>query len=80
MREIGQEEFNLWLEDPVTETFFAHCNKRRLDLMNEWANGAFTAPDSVGSAQLNAAAVGKAMIYGEILALTYEDIEEGVKE
>ena len=80
LRDITDEDYAAWLDHPVTEMFLRYCNAKRFELMNQWAQGHFTDSKHEGTAQMNAEALGKAQVYGELLALQFEQISEGTKE
>lgn len=71
--DLTAEDFTAWLDHPVTELVFAFYNARRFDLMNSWAAGAY-APEE------NDRAIGQAETYGEMLALQFEQIKEGLEK
>ena len=58
-RELSKEEWAEWLQHPVTKLVHAVINRRREDLKEAWANGAYTAEGEFGTRFLGAGALGE---------------------
>lgn len=71
---LRKDEFDDWMQHPVTEMFRKHLKTMMDGITEDWANGIFTAESSEGTAQLNAAALGQVRLIHDILNLTEEDI------
>ena len=70
------EEFHQWLEHPVTEQLFRYLEKKRDELKEAWATGAFAAPTIEEMAIRNAAAQGAASVLEEVLTLDVTSFSE----
>ena len=71
-----KEEWDEWLQHPVTIEFRKAMQTRLDELKNDWANGGYTTETVDGTAQLNARSLGKAQMLSDLLEATYEGVTE----
>jgi hypothetical protein len=76
MAQVTEEEFKLWLEDPVTKLLRLYAATERMRLMESWATGGQTSESADGTAQLNAQAIGKCVAYMDIAQINWTDIQK----
>jgi hypothetical protein len=65
---MTDKEFQEWKLHPVSEEFFAHIKKAKLEAQEAWANRQFTTEAD------NQFALGGVYAINQILELDYEDI------
>ena len=73
MQVVPKEEFQEWLQHPVTQAFRKYLSNNIRDFQEGWSNGAFTGATSDETIQLNSKAIGQIQILQNIL-----EIDEGV--
>lgn len=73
-REISQEQWNLWLQDPATLALREWARSQREDRRDMWEGAAFKVPDYIESAVRDSAALGACSVYREIEALDFETV------
>lgn len=71
---MNQEEYNDWLQHPVTEIYRSYLSKMRMTIMEDWASGVFTAESAEGTAQKNAVGLGQLQLVEDLLNLTHEEL------
>jgi hypothetical protein len=71
---LNHDEYNDWLQHPVTEKYREYLRKLRVDIMENWASGQYTAESAEGTAQKNAVGLGQLQLVEDLLTLTHEDI------
>jgi hypothetical protein len=76
MTTITEEEFLLWLEDPVTGALRDWASRSKMDLMEQWASGRFTDQVHFGAAVKNAEAIGRCAILDQIVEIDFEQLKE----
>lgn len=76
-RTPSKEEWDEWLQHPATKHLRAWAEKERLDLMEQWASGNFSAAFTTEMAVRNAGATGACSIYEMVKDLDYNQIIEG---
>ena len=69
-----RENFQEWLLHPVTKSLRDWAKRERGELMEQWANGMFSAAFDVEMAVKNAGATGACSIYQQIIDLDYQQI------
>lgn len=74
------EEYQAWLEDPTTQVFRKALRKWREGLKNQWAKGQFQSENIEATALMSVGAQAKVALLGEILEMTYLEIEEIFEE
>jgi len=67
-----QEEFEAWLDHPITRMMKAWAEKRKSDLKDQWAAGMFTDQTEVGLLTRNIGAIGECHMADRIINLDYE--------
>lgn len=73
---MTQKEFQEWKGLPQTEAFFGYISRKRSELIEGWARGAFTHDSIEGTAQLNAKALGSVEILDGILSVDEDSFDE----
>ncbi len=68
-REISKEEWVEWLQHPVTQLVRAVVRRRREDLKESWATGAYTSEGEFGTRFLGAGALGEAAAWRAFLEM-----------
>ena len=71
---LSQEEFQEWLSHPVTSWFRKWAEMERLELMELWAGGNFSAAFDIEMAVKNAGATGACSIYKYVMDMDYDQI------
>lgn len=66
-----------WLMHPCTKALRGWAREQRQALMEQWANGNFTASFDIEMAVRNAGATGACSIYAEVEEMDYQLIIEG---
>jgi hypothetical protein len=66
---MTQNEWQEWIQHPVTSEFFAHLKKAKQETMEGWANRQYTTEGD------NQFALGGIYAVNQILELDYEDIK-----
>ena len=76
----SEEDWAEWLSHPCTKRLRKWADVRRQDLMEQWANGHFSAAFEIEMAVKNAAATGACSIYIDVRTLDYEQIVIGASD
>jgi hypothetical protein len=66
-----EQDFIDWLDHPVTLKFMAFLARRKEDLKEQWASGAFTHVERYAAAIANAKAIGQCEEISRILELEH---------
>lgn len=77
---MTQEDFDSWMDHPVTQALFHWVEGKRTDLKDMWANGAFTGPSWDETHIKNVAATGAASAYEEVLDIEFDQLNEVERE
>lgn len=75
-----EEEWNEWKAHPATKSLVKYMQQSRMQLMELWANGDFSAAFSVEMAVKNAGATGACSAYKELMELDYNQIVIGASD
>jgi hypothetical protein len=75
---IEKEEFNAWLQHPVTEALRALLNAKREELRQAWEGGSFTDYEKDGTILTNVGNMGTCKGYAFVAELDYETFESEV--
>lgn len=75
---INENEFNEWLQHPVTAALRELMSKKRQEIKDAWEAGAITDWNEHAHILLNAANIGECKAYSFIQNITYEDYESEV--
>lgn len=67
--ELTADELALWRKDPVTQEVFRYLRSKRLELMEQWAEGGL-------STDLEETCRGRAQAYQDVVSITFSDIED----
>ena len=76
----SEEAFIAWLRDPCTKLFREWARRRKLQLMESWAAGEFTAAFDVEMAVKNAGATGACSVYQEVIEPVFEKLLDEVTD
>lgn len=78
--QLTEEEWSSWKEHPTTKIFRALMKKKLAEKQDLWMRGAYTAPDTSATIQLNSRAIGEAQLLRDIIELSVEDINTGMQD
>ena len=73
---VTEDDWNEWLQHPCTKRLRIWADEQRTDLMEQWANGNFSAAFDMEMAVKNAGATGACSVYVDIRELDYKQIGE----
>lgn len=71
---VTEEEWSSWREHPTTKIFQELLRKRLRERTEDWVNGNFV------TLERNAKVIGECQVLKAILALSAEDINEGMND
>ena len=71
---VSKEQWDAWLQDPVTQAFRAWARLEAQKLKDTWASAGFVSPDHFQSAIQNSAAMSACELYQEIADMEFEII------
>lgn len=71
---VNKEEWNEWLQHPVTVAFREHLASLKERIKEDWAAGFFTDESSEGTAQKNAVALGQHQLLEDLLLTDEENL------
>ena len=77
---VDEKAWAEWLQLPQTKALREWAAARRLDLMENWADGAFSDGFDVAMAVKNAGATGACSVYKQLSEMEYSLIIEGRSE
>lgn len=66
------------MQNPVTQAYQQFLKNLQQEFKNQWANGTYTSPETHGTLQLNAEAIGKVRLLTDLLEVDYETFTEGL--
>ena len=72
-----EQEWDEWKQHPCTKRLRAWAQQDRLGLMEQWANGNFSAAFDMEMAVKNAGATGACSVLAELVDLDYQQIVIG---
>lgn len=72
---ITEEDFQVWLENPVTKALRAWASSGKETLKEQWAAGTFTDQQHFGTAIANAKAIGECQVYEAIVKIEFSQLE-----
>jgi hypothetical protein len=67
-----KDEFDAWLDHPMTRMFKSWAEKRKSDLKDHWAAGMFTDETDVKMITRNIGAIGECQMADRFINLDYE--------
>ncbi len=77
----AEEQYQAWLQDPVTIAYLALLKKWREVLKEQWARGMYLrASPETSSKHNNAVALGQVSLLEDLGALEYEQLVDGLEE
>ena len=78
---ISKEEFQGWLDHPVTKEYMEYLRKERESFKEAWAEGSFRVESNPTlTHQMTQTALDKCRALEEVLSLKYEDVFGGDHE
>ena len=80
LNEVSKEAWAEWLDHPVTKSFRTLLLKRREDLKEQWAEGAFTHPEDAGNDLAQGRAIGGAQLLADLLQLDAETVTKELSD
>ena len=70
------EEWQEWLRQPMTKRFVEVMRRTRGEILESWANGAFTNAQEGGTIQLNAEALGKVVQLDSLIRIEADELRD----
>ena len=77
---VTKEEWSAWVEHPTTKIFREFLRKQVEEGKDFWLGGKFTSPEGDQTLQMNARAIGTCQAYHNMLTLSAEDLNEGMRD
>ena len=76
MSKITQEEWEAWVNNPVTQEYHKALQQMLLDHKESWAQGDYTRSTLEETIQVNSEALGSVSILTQLINLGAEDYED----
>jgi hypothetical protein len=73
---LHEEEFQEWLQHPVTEALRAWARREKESFKEQWASGAFTDQGQFATAILNAKAIGNCEALERVANIEFDQLKE----
>lgn len=73
---VTGEEWDAWVNNPVTKIFRNYLHHRLMGNQRAWVNGSFTHPSGDGTLQMNAGAIASCQLMVELLQLTSDEVNQ----
>ena len=76
----SEEEFQDWLQQPVTQLLRAWARSRKQELMEKWARGEFSAAFTTEMLAKNAGATGACSVLEEVIEPVFQKLIDEVSD
>ena len=77
---LSKEEFEAWLDSPVTQAVKEFAASRRQAKREDWEEGVYVAPTLEAGLQLQATALGYCSAWKELQELTFDQLETELRD